>query len=192
MRPQLHREITLMMTRMRRLCSMAVNKRLAVVGSSMHVYMVLFRLVHEAEVPQHELAFDAAIDPAAASRLIRDMAADGLVTTRVDPADKRQRFVKLTPKGRILESTLQGIVDDALEPFMVGLTAEEEQQFLRLLRKAHEAVVAVVTDTDEPVRAPGRPRSVTALESAARDRAPRERSGTGRTKVTTASKRKHA
>src|SRR3954465_2330219 len=99
MRSQVHREITLLMTRMRRLCSMAVNKRLALVGSSMHIYMVLFRLVHEEEVPQHELAFDAAIDRAAASRLVRDMSTDGLVTMRVDPTDKRQKFVKMTAKG---------------------------------------------------------------------------------------------
>jgi DNA-binding MarR family transcriptional regulator len=160
MRSEVHREITLLMTRMRRLCSMAVNKRLAVVGSSMHVYMVLFRLVHEAEVPQHELAFDAAIGPAAVSRLIREMAADGLVSTRVDPADKRQRFVKLTPKGRTLERTLQGIVDNALEPYMEGLTEDEEQEFLRLLNKAHDAVLSVTTDSEEPVRAPARPRSL--------------------------------
>jgi|GEM_PF-3508180 len=161
MRPQVHREIALLMTRMRRLCTIAVNKRLALVGSSMHVYMVLFRLVHEAEVPQHELAFDAAIDPAAVSRLIRDMAADGLVTTRVDPADKRQRFVKLTARGRALEHTLQRIVDDTLDPYMVGLTSGEEQEFLRLLRKAHEAVVSAVIDGDEPVmRAPSRPRAL--------------------------------
>src|SRR3954465_1686779 len=121
MRSQVHREITLLMTRMRRLCTMAVNKRLALVGSSMHVYMVLFRLVHEDEVPQHELAFDAPIDPAAVSRLIREMATDGLVTPRVDPADKRQRFVKATAKGRTMERTLQQIVDDTLEPYMVGL-----------------------------------------------------------------------
>ncbi|MFT3927272.1 MAG: MarR family winged helix-turn-helix transcriptional regulator [Myxococcales bacterium] len=148
---------------MRRLCSMAVNKQLAVVGSSMHVYSVLFRLVHEAEVPQHELAYDAAIDPAAASRLIRDMTADGLVTTRVDPADKRQRFVKITAKGRTLERTLQQIVDAALEPYMVGLTESEEQDFLRLLRKAHEAVMAISSEGEEaPVRAPAKPRALPA------------------------------
>jgi DNA-binding MarR family transcriptional regulator len=167
------------MTKMRRLCMMAVNKRLSLVGSSMPVYSTLFRLVHEAEVPQHELAFDAAIDPAAASRLVRDMVAEGLVTTRVDPADKRQRFVKLTAKGRTLESTLRRIVDDALEPYMVGLTAAEEQEFLRLLRKAHDMVVTVATEGQEiPMRTHPRARS-TPTEPGARA-ATREPSGTTR------------
>jgi hypothetical protein len=60
-----------------------------------------------------------------------------------------------------MERTLQQIVDDTLEPYMVGLTADEEQVFLKLLRQAHEAVVAAVTEGEEPpVRAPSRPRSM--------------------------------
>jgi DNA-binding MarR family transcriptional regulator len=153
MRAEVHREIALLMTQMRRLCFVTINKRLALVGSSTPIYLVLFRLANDQEVPQAELAFDAAIDPAALSRLIRDMTAEGLVTTRVDPADKRQRWVKITRKGRTLEATLGRIVDDALEPFMNGLTEEEEQDFLRLLRKAHAHVVAAATEGDDAARA---------------------------------------
>lgn len=168
-----HRQIQLLMTKMRRFCALAVNKRLALVGSSLHLYMVLFRLVHDEEVPQNELAIDAAIDPAAASRLIREMSGDGLVTTRVDPADKRQRFVQVTAKGRALERTLCQIVDSALEPYMVGLTEAEETEFIRLLRKAHDAVLEVAmkeeSAKDAPVRAKAggsRKRAVAAGSSA--------------------------
>ncbi len=136
---------------MRRLCSLTVNKRLAVVGCSLHEYAVLFRLVHEAEVPQHELAYDAAIDPAAVSRLVHAMARSGFVTTRVDPTDKRQRFVKLTPKGRTLERTLSPVVDAALRPLLSGLTPAEEQQFVGLLRKSyrHAATTSAALDARE-------------------------------------------
>jgi DNA-binding MarR family transcriptional regulator len=85
MRNQIHREVSRLMTQMRRLCSLSINKRLSVVGCSLHEYAVLFRLSIDAEVPQHELAYDAAIDPAAASRLVRSMTRDGLVTADVDP-----------------------------------------------------------------------------------------------------------
>ena len=151
MRNQVHREIARLMTQMRRLCSLTINKRLAPVGSSLHEYAVLFRLVEDSEVPQHELAYDAAIDPAAVSRLVRDMTRTGLVTTRVDPTDKRQRFVKLTPRGRALERTLTPIVDAALQPLMVGLSPAEEQQFLGLLRRAYEAALdaSLQLDADE-------------------------------------------
>src|SRR4051812_37545 len=114
MRNPLHREMTRLVTHMRRLCSLTLNKRLSVVGCNIHEYAVLYRLVTDPEVPQHELAYDAAMDPAALSRLVQAMTRTGLVTTRVHPSDKRQRFVKITPKGRTLERTLSPVVDDAL------------------------------------------------------------------------------
>lgn len=141
-----HNEIHRLLTQMRRFCSIAVNKQLAVVGSSMHEYSVLFRLSEDHEAPQSDLAYDAAIDPAAVSRLVREMVKDGLVTTHVDPQDKRQKFVRLTAKGQTKERALAPIVDSALEPYMGGLTEREMQDFLRLLRKAH-SVVAQMEDS---------------------------------------------
>jgi len=146
MRFGLRREIARLMGHTRRYCTMAVNKRLALVGATLHEYGVLFRLADEDEVPQHELAFDAAIDPGAASRLVRTMADAGLLTTRVDPKDKRQRFVRITAKGRALEQTLTPVVDAAIEPYMCGLTPDEEEQFLVLLQKAHRGMVSLHSD----------------------------------------------
>jgi hypothetical protein len=97
------------------------------------------------------------------------MTSEGLVTTRVDPTDKRQRFVRITAKGRTLERTLRNIIDDALAPYMSGLTASEEQELLRLMKKAHGAVVAAAA-ADELEK----PRARTA--SAARSISPRSRS----------------
>jgi DNA-binding MarR family transcriptional regulator len=166
MRPEVHREIARLMTQMRRLCSLAVNKRLSVVGCSLHEYAVLFRLVHDSEVPQHELAYDAAIDPAAVSRLVRDMVKSGLVTTRVDPTDKRQRFVKATVKGRALERTLSPVIDAELEPLLSGLSVEEERQFLRLLQKSYQHAVSMAAGLASEARASVGPRAA-ALEPAA-------------------------
>jgi DNA-binding MarR family transcriptional regulator len=158
---QVHREITRLMTQMRRLCSLTVNKRLSVVGCSLHEYAVLFRLVHDTEVPQHELAYDAALDPAAVSRLVREMADNGLVTTRVHPEDKRQRYVKLTSKGRALERTLSPVVDDSLKPLLSGLSASEERQFLELLRRTHEHALHVSAKLDSRPEAKARKRKAT-------------------------------
>jgi DNA-binding MarR family transcriptional regulator len=109
----------------------------------MHEFVVLMRLAEEDEVAQAELPFEAAIDPAAVSRLIRDMTKAGLVSARVDPTDKRPRFVKISPKGRVLLRTLSPIVDSTLAPYMAGLSEDEEQEFLHLLRKGYETVVRV-------------------------------------------------
>lgn len=158
-----HREVARLLAQLRRHCSVAVNKQLSVVGSSLHEFAVLMRVSEDAEVPQSELPYDAAIDPAAVSRLIRDMTRAGLVTTRVDPSDKRQRFVRATAKGRTLARTLEPIVNSTLAPYMAGLTADEEAEFLRLLRKAYATVVAVASELEarsEP--AASRPQSARA------------------------------
>ena len=143
MRAELHREVAHLLAQLRRHCSVAINKQLAVVGSSLNEFAVLARVSEEADVPQSELAYDAAIDPAAVSRLIRDMTRAGTVTTRIDPNDKRQRFVNVTAKGRTLVRTLAPIVDSTLAPYMSSLSADEGQEFLRLLRKAYAGVLAV-------------------------------------------------
>src|SRR5215204_1819375 len=127
------RELSLLIAQMRRLTSVSVSKRLAVVGTSLAAYKVLFRLVQDSEASKHELAVDDAIDPAAISRLIQGMVRDGYVTTRVDPSDKRQRFVKLTRKGRELERSLSPIVDAAFEPFSHVLSDREQQQLVLIM-----------------------------------------------------------
>lgn len=137
------------MAKFRRYCTTAVNKQLSVVGSSLHEYAILVRLSEDDEAPQSELAYDAAIDPAAVSRLVRDLTRAGVVTTRVDPTDKRQRFVKLTPKGHTLVRTLSPIVDTVLKPYMAGLTPAEEQEFARLLRKAHDCAARVAGEGED-------------------------------------------
>jgi DNA-binding MarR family transcriptional regulator len=150
----LRREIARLLAKFRRYCATAVNKQLSVVGSSLHEFAVLLRLSEDEEAPQSELAYDAAIDPAAVSRLLRDMTRAGLVTTRVDPTDKRQRFVKVTPKGQTLVRTLSPIVDNILKPYMAGLTPPEEQEFLRLLRKAHDYAARVASDGERASEVP--------------------------------------
>src|SRR5688500_1866795 len=85
MRSELHREVARLLAQLRRICSVAINKQLAVVGASWNESAVLARVFDENDVPQSELAYDAAIDPAAVSRLIRDMMQAGTITTRVDP-----------------------------------------------------------------------------------------------------------
>jgi MarR family transcriptional regulator for hemolysin len=140
------REIALLIGHMRRLSSVSVNKRLSAVNMSLPSYKVLFRLVHDREVLQHDLAWDAALDPAAVSRLIHGMVDDGYVQTRVHPADKRQRYVSLTAKGRELERSLSPIVDAAFAPFSQVLSPAEQKTLLTILRKAADGVSRVAQE----------------------------------------------
>jgi DNA-binding MarR family transcriptional regulator len=144
------REIALLIAKMRRLSSASVHKRLSAVGMSLPTYKVLMHLTQEDEVPQHELAWDAAMDPGALSRLIRSLLDDGLVTTRVDPADKRQRFVRITRKGRELERSLSPMVDAALHAYDSILSDEEQRTLIALLSKAYAGVERIELEARAP------------------------------------------
>jgi DNA-binding MarR family transcriptional regulator len=143
-----HREIARLLARLRRDWTSAVNKQLGVLGFSLHEYAILLCLSEHEEAPQSRLAHDAAIDFASVSRLMRQLTRARVVTTRVDPMDKRQRLARLTPKGQALVHMLSPIVDSVLKPYMCGLTPAEEEELLRLLRKAH-ACAAHVAGEDE-------------------------------------------
>jgi DNA-binding MarR family transcriptional regulator len=140
------REVSLLVAQLRRMTLAMVTKRLAAVGVSLATYKVLLELINQEEVLQHELAWDAGMDPAAISRLVRTMAEEGYVTTRIDPSDKRQRFVSLTKKGRELERSLSPIVDAALEPFESVLTPAETATLIAILRKGADGVARVVQE----------------------------------------------
>jgi len=157
MRSPTHREISLLISHMRRIATAACNRRLALVNSSMPAYLVLFHLSHDEEASQHELATDLGMDRAGVSRLVQDMSRRGYVQVRTDPADKRQRFVRITAKGRKLEVTLSPIVDQVLAPFSSGLTETEEGELLRLLRKAHTACVNAAQLDESAARATRKP-----------------------------------
>jgi MarR family transcriptional regulator for hemolysin len=165
------REVSLLIAQMRRISSVLVNKRLSAVGVTLPVYKVVLQLANIREVLQHELAYEAAMDPAALSRLIAGMVKNGLVDTRVDPQDKRQRFVRLTRKGQELERSLSPIVDAALKPYQSLLTAKEQSQLVAILRKACDGVTRIAQEAQaseqKSLRPPSRSRAPTAAQSQA-------------------------
>jgi DNA-binding MarR family transcriptional regulator len=136
MRSPIHRQIALHIMNIRREATVEINKHLAPVNASAPMYALLFRLVNEAEVPQLELASDAALDRAGVCRLVARMAEEGLVATRTDPDDRRQRLVRITRRGRALERALAPIIDHAVSSITGGLDEKEQRQLLSLLQKA--------------------------------------------------------
>lgn len=136
----IQREIALQIMYLRREAQVEINKRLAPLDASAPYYSILFRLANDEDVPQAELASDAALDPAGVSRLITRMVREGLVESYPDPDDRRQRRVRITRAGTELERSLAPVVDAAVEEMSGGLTESEQGALLRLLRKAAEAV----------------------------------------------------
>jgi DNA-binding MarR family transcriptional regulator len=130
------REIAVRFGYLRRVVLSEITRQLAPLGVTPPMYHVLFRLAHEGEQPQQDLVLDSGLDAPGVSRLIAKMAAEKLVTTKVDPRDRRRRLVRVTAKGRRLEEALAPVVDGAVRNVVTGLTTEEEGQLLALLDKA--------------------------------------------------------
>ncbi len=67
-------------------------------------------------------------DSGYASRLLRQLEAEGLVTVQPDPADRRQRIVALTDAGhrerRALDTRAEGAADELLAPLSPRLRSE--------------------------------------------------------------------
>lgn len=130
------REIALRFSYLKRVVLSELTNKLAPLGVIPPTYHLLFRLKHDGELPQQDLVADSGLDAAGVSRLIAKISKEGLVSTRVDPNDRRRRIVKLTEKGRRLEESLAPVVDAAIRNVVPGLEEHEEQQLLALLDKA--------------------------------------------------------
>lgn len=130
------REIAIRFAYLRRVVLAELTRVLADHDVTPPAYHILFRLASEAgQLPQQELVLDAGLDAAGVSRLIARMVEQKLLTTKVDPKDRRRRLVRITAKGRRLQESLSPVVDEAVRGVVTGLTEEEERQLLALLDK---------------------------------------------------------
>jgi len=130
------REAALRFGYLRRVVLVALSRVLAQHDMTPPGYHVLFRLATEGgELPQQEVVLDLDLDAAGVSRLLSRMVDQGLLTTKVDPEDRRRRIVQLTARGRRLQESLSPEVDAAARRVVTGLTPEEERQLLALLDK---------------------------------------------------------
>lgn len=64
-----------------------------------------------------------------------------LIERTVNPADRRERFVKVTREGRALLKSIWKVQQDQLEKVTAGLTDEERLELARLLNKMIEGQI---------------------------------------------------
>jgi DNA-binding MarR family transcriptional regulator len=73
-------------------------------------------------------------------RTVTRMEAAGLVRRDPDPADRRRVIVRLTRRGRRLESVVPAILAEVTELATVGMTESERADLVRLLGEVRESV----------------------------------------------------
>ncbi len=109
-------------------------QRVRAAGLSMPQVFALRYIDHHRQTNISDLARALGITPAAASQLLRRLVEQGYVVREENPADRRNKRLRLTSKG---ETVLQSIASPAqgttFERLLERLSAEETQQILEAL-----------------------------------------------------------
>jgi MarR family transcriptional regulator, transcriptional regulator for hemolysin len=98
MRPE-HTPIGLQLTRTSRLVSRAFDEALAAAGGSLPVWLVLLNLKLRQVASQRELAEAVGVTGPTLTHHLNAMEADGLLSRRRDPANRRNHLIELTDAG---------------------------------------------------------------------------------------------
>ena len=91
---------------------------------------------------QQELGSALGVDRSTMVSLIDQLESAGLARRRPSATDRRAREIAITPKGRRLLQRAKGLIAQAEDEVLAGLTGEQRDELLALLRRALEAAPA--------------------------------------------------
>jgi DNA-binding MarR family transcriptional regulator len=91
---------------------------------------------------QQELGSALGIDRSTMVSLIDELENAGLATRRPSATDRRAREIAITPKGRRLLQRARGVISQVEDEVLAGLSAEERDELLGLLRRALDSAPA--------------------------------------------------
>jgi DNA-binding MarR family transcriptional regulator len=111
-------------------------------------YILLRTLIDEGPIPMGGLARLAHMDLGMAARQVNALVEAGLVARQPDPADGRVSLVAVTPDGKRVAGSLQGVRRRHLERALSGWSAEELDEFDRLLTRFLADTTATSIDND--------------------------------------------
>lgn len=87
---------------------------------------------------QDQLSRALCIDPAATARALDQLQKKGLVSREVNPENRRQKLVSVTPQARDLEEKFCTVLSTASDILVEGLSAVEKEAALTLLDRIME------------------------------------------------------
>jgi MarR family transcriptional regulator for hemolysin len=134
--------IGLHVTRTARVLSRAFDDALAAAGGSVPVWLVLISLKSQRLLAsQRKLAEAIGIQGATLTHHLNAMEADGLVTRRRDPSNRRVHVVELTDAGEALFQRLRAAAVAFDRRLRAGLADEDVATLARLLDRLRDNVV---------------------------------------------------
>lgn len=98
-------------------------------------YAVMRSIAENPGIEQVALTEVAVSTKATLAEMLSRMEARGLVRREQDPADKRRRFLFLTPAGEAALNISIPLGNGVDDEFLGRLSAEEREQFTTLIRK---------------------------------------------------------
>src|SRR4051794_30966233 len=111
----------------------AFDAALARAGGSRPMWLVLLSLKSRPTANQRELAAAVGIQGATLTHHLNGMEADGLLTRRRDPANRRVHLVELTDAGRDAFARLRGVAQDHDRRLHAGLDPDDLAAARRVL-----------------------------------------------------------
>lgn len=105
-------------------------------GRPLAVSRLLFEIGAAAGVTARDLRERLDLDSGHLSRMLRRLEAEGLVTTRPDPADQRRRVVLLTDAGRAARQELDDRSEELAERIVAPLTERQRERLTEALECA--------------------------------------------------------
>jgi MarR family transcriptional regulator for hemolysin len=126
--------------------SRAFDDALVAVGGSRPLWLILISLKSRRLASQEELASAVGIRGATLTHHLDAMEAEGLVTRRRDPRNRRVHVVKLTTKGDAAFHRMRGAAGDFDRRLRVGLAESDTARLAELLDRL-EANVADGAET---------------------------------------------
>lgn len=134
------RPIGLTLARTAKIISRAFDDALAASGGSTPVWLILISLKTQPTSNQRELAKAVGIQGATLTHHLNAMEADGLITRRRDPANRRVHQVQLTEPGETLFYRLATAARAHDQRLRTGLRDEEIAALEQLLGRLQDNV----------------------------------------------------
>ena len=135
--------IGLALTRTAKLVSRAFDDTLADAGGSLPTWLVLLALKQHPSANQRQIAVAVGIQGATLTHHLNGMEADGLITRRRDPANRRVHQVQLTESGESLFHRLADAARAHDRRLRDGLTNAEIDTLAHLLGRLRRNVGGV-------------------------------------------------
>ena len=132
--------IGLHLARTARVVSRAFDDALAAAGGSVPVWLVLISLKSQRLANQRRLAETIGIQGATLTHHLNAMEADGLVTRRRDPTNRRVHVVELTDAGEALFQRLRAAAVAFDRQLRAGLADDDVATLARLLDRLRHNV----------------------------------------------------